>query len=79
MLGPIQFHVLRHIRHDNPHAAQSLLNDFAGALIRIPIPYANGLDTLAASVVGRLREKLERDACVCIRQGEDQALVEKRV
>ena len=78
MLGAIPFQILLHVRHDNPHAGQSLMNNGASALLLVPIPYAHCFDTVANSILGRLLKELERDACVCVGQGEDQGIVEKR-
>ena len=78
MFGPVQFQMLLHVPHDNPHAGQSLTSNGAGALLLVPIPYAHCLDTVAYSVVARLLKELERDACVCVGQGEDYGIVEKR-
>ncbi len=77
MLGQIQFHVLRHIRHANPHAAQSHPNNSAGALTFSSIPHANRPDTTAESAVAGPPEKPERDTRVRTRQSEDHAPVEK--
>ena len=77
MLGPIHFHVLLNVRHDYTHAAHRLLDDVLGTRFLLPIPYANGDDTVAEGVRGHLSEEFEGHARERISQSYDQALVEK--
>ncbi len=79
MFGTIEFHALRDLRDKNSQVRHGFLDNVGSARILLPIPYADRLDALADTIIRCDTEKIERGACVCIWQSEDEAFVLKHL